>query len=122
MDKRSIFDVKYVVSLVDSFTSLYPASQSMPIIFKDFMAGSVVRFKVNPPPGNKDAKPFYKRYSLAGFTAALQRSLKLCEELEEMQKDTQRNLDSDFFEENRTPETPPEPAIKTKENDSDFFI
>ena len=50
VDKRSIFDIEYVVQVDNSNMMLYPRIRSMPTIFKDLIGGAMVRFKINPIP------------------------------------------------------------------------
>ena len=119
VDSRSVFDVHWKMNVEGSCVLYMLLSQNSPTIFKDFVAGKEVRFKIDFSDGKRS---LYKKFSLTGFTSAYKRTLTLCEEI---RKTLTEKKDSDFFEgEQRlpTPTKPSEPSQQQKTNDAEFFI
>lgn len=108
VDARNAFEVEYLIFVKNSCLIIAPITRSLPTILKELMTGAFVSFKINLLM-SKDSESIYKRYSLAGFTEAQMRTLKLCQEIEEMRLGGRQKNNSDYFEERRTPEAAPRP-------------
>ncbi|CAK7040730.1 MAG: hypothetical protein DELT_00770 [Desulfovibrio sp.] len=114
IDRQNIVNVEYEIDIKNSCMFITPRGRNFPSS-NNFKSGNYVRFKLDFD------NPVYKRYSLSGFTAAYQRMIKICHDVQAILNE--RN-DADYFKE--TPQQiPPRnpPATRQKpQSDSDFFI